>query len=191
MVAPGGAATIGGLFFGPTASFGNQTLTNTDATGATADLVVGRLNSLATAWTQAVRGGSEAAFDLALTSSGEVTVVGIFQGATTTFGPTTLPATSPGGSAFVARTAGLTLGTRRTVAAEVLWLSPNPAHAAAFLLPATEQARLVVVLDAVGRPVSQQVVPARATAAVLDLTGLTPGLYVVRCGEASGRLIVE
>jgi hypothetical protein len=33
--------------------------------------------------------------------------------------------------------------------------------------------------------------PARATSAAVDVRGLTPGFYLVRCGAATGRLVVE
>jgi hypothetical protein len=52
-------------------------------------------------------------------------------------------------------------------------------------------AREVVVLDALGRAVRRQVVPARAAAVTLSVAGLAPGLYLVRCGAATGRLVVE
>ena len=59
-------------------------------------------------------------------------------------------------------------------------------------LPApAETAAAAVLLDALGREVRRYAVPARATEALLDLGGLAPGLYLVRCGAAVGRLVVE
>ncbi|MDB5269615.1 MAG: hypothetical protein JWP58_2655 [Hymenobacter sp.] len=84
------------------------------------------------------------------------------------------------------------LATRPTPAPPALACYPNPAHAAATLrLPAATEARSVQVLDALGRPVRTYALPAHAPTALLDLTGLAPGLYGVRCGAASGRLVVE
>lgn len=47
------------------------------------------------------------------------------------------------------------------------------------------------MFDALGRPARTYPLPARATAVTLDLAGLAPGLYVVRCGPALGKLMVE
>ena len=49
----------------------------------------------------------------------------------------------------------------------------------------------VLVLDAVGRVVRRQQLAAQAAAATLDLTGLPAGVYAVRCGTATARLVVE
>jgi hypothetical protein len=57
--------------------------------------------------------------------------------------------------------------------------------------PTTTIKQPVLVLDALGREVRRQSLPARATTATLDLRGLAPGLYVVRCGAATGKLVVE
>ncbi|RYU78491.1 T9SS type A sorting domain-containing protein [Hymenobacter persicinus] len=193
-ISPNGQATVGGLFFSATAPFGPVTLTNTNPAASSADLFVARLNSAGTAWTQAVRGGginNDAVLNLSLTSTGEATVAGIYQNSTV-IGSTSLTASTLDDAFYVARTSGLTLGTHRAVAAEVLRLTPNPARtAAAFALPATPEARPVLVLDALGREVRRQVLRAGATTTTLDVTSLAPGLYVVRCGEASGRLVVE
>ena len=67
-------------------------------------------------------------------------------------------------------------------------------------LPATTQVRLtwpeatatprpVQVLDGLGHEVRRQALPATATA--LDVQGLAPGLYLVRCGAAAARLVME
>ena len=69
-------------------------------------------------------------------------------------------------------------------------------------LPATTQVRLtwpeaaaaprpVQVLDGLGREVRRQALPARATATALDVRGLAPGLYLMRCGAAAARLVME
>ena len=69
-------------------------------------------------------------------------------------------------------------------------------------LPATTQVRLtwpeatatprpVQVLDGLGREVRRLVLPVRATATALDVQGLAPGLYLVRCGAATARLVME
>jgi hypothetical protein len=71
-------------------------------------------------------------------------------------------------------------------------LAPNPARdRATLMLAARPQPTPVQVLDALGRPVRQLLLPARATSAVLDVAGLPAGLYLVRCGAATRRLRVE
>ena len=84
------------------------------------------------------------------------------------------------------------LATHPTTATTSLACYPNPARTAATLhLPPDLEAHAATLLDALGRPVRTYLLPAHATTATLDLTGLAPGLYMVRCGTASGRLVVE
>jgi hypothetical protein len=88
---------------------------------------------------------------------------------------------------------GTLLPSRPAAPSLALSCFPNPAHGRATLhLPApAATAQPVAVLDALGRPVRHYTLPARATDTTLDLTGLTPGLYVLRCGAATERLLVE
>ncbi len=74
-----------------------------------------------------------------------------------------------------------------------LALYPSPAHHTATLrLPApTATPETVQIVDALGRPVQQQTLPAHTNEAMLDLTGLAPGLYLVRVGPQTARLVVE
>ena len=83
-------------------------------------------------------------------------------------------------------------GTRAGSAALALRLYPNPAQTkATVLLPAAAVARPVLVLDAVGRTVRRQTLPAQAGSLIISLTGLPAGLYTVRCETATARLLVE
>jgi hypothetical protein len=70
---------------------------------------------------------------------------------------------------------------------------PNPAHQRVTLvLPtALTQTGTAQLYDALGREVGRQPVPAHATELMLSLTGLPPGLYLLRCGAATGQLIVD
>ena len=80
-----------------------------------------------------------------------------------------------------------TAATRVTPAA----LFPNPAHGTATLRLPAGAARLPLTLtDALGRTVRQFPAPA-GPEAVLDLRGLPAGVYLVRCGELTQRLVVE
>jgi hypothetical protein len=100
---------------------------------------------------------------------------------------------STGGDVFVGKLANaIALGSRPASLATALAAFPSPAHGQATLrLPAAPAAGQVFLVDALGRPVRTYAVPANAAAVTLDLAGLAPGLYVVRCGAASGKLVVE
>lgn len=70
--------------------------------------------------------------------------------------------------------------------------APNPASGQTVLrLPAAGQARTLLLLDAAGREVARQLVPAAATSALLPVMGLPAGLYLVRCEQLTTRLLVE
>lgn len=196
-----GNATVSGYYSTYTSTFGTLTLTNSNqyipgVTNPTAELFVARLNA-AGSWTQTIGAsgmGNDTAQHLALTSSGNPVITGAFGSSTLAFGPTVL---SNGGNNnsifFVARLDGIPTANRATTFAETFTLAPTPATTATGLTwpAATPAPRPVQVLDGLGRTVRQQVLPAHATQASLDLVGLVPGLYLVRCGTAVGRLVVE
>ncbi|MBF9222566.1 hypothetical protein [Hymenobacter ruricola] len=175
---------------GGTADFGGLTISSTGGS----DGFVGRL-SAAGQWLQAAPVGGpldDDIFLLALSPDGTATISGDYTG-TATFGPFTLTHAGPYTTPFVARLAGLVTAARAATPAEVFTLSPNPATANVRLTwpEAAATARPVLVLDNLGREVRRQELPARATAATLEVQGLAPGLYLVRCGAATGRLVVE
>jgi hypothetical protein len=190
-----GTATIAGVFRG-SAAFGATSLLSAGGN----DVFVARL-SPAGQWLQAVQGGgTDEDYAYALASSGaEVTVSGYFMGNATRFGTTTLPGSGPSIQvAYVARLSGLATATRAATPAEIFTLAPNPTgHGPAIAQvrlswpEASASPRPVQVLDGLGRPVRRLELPARATATALDVQGLAPGLYVVRCGAAVGKLVVE
>ncbi|GAB3576020.1 hypothetical protein GCM10027345_12140 [Hymenobacter daeguensis] len=161
------------------------------------DVFVVRLEAAGT-WAQAVRAGGpeeDYAQALAIDGGGNAIVAGEFD-RTATFGATTLTATNTTNQAvFVARLTGLATPTttRAAMPAEAFTLAPNPTTTQVRLgwPEAAATARPVQVLDGLGRQVRQLELPARATAAALDVQGLAPGLYLVRCGAAVGRLVVE
>ncbi len=71
-------------------------------------------------------------------------------------------------------------------------LFPNPAREQATLVvPAAAQPRTVRVLDAMGREKYRAPLPANVVAAVLETAGLAPGVYAVRVGAYTARLVVE
>lgn len=180
---------ISSLPSGGTCRFGATALTSFGATG----VFVARL-SRAGQWTDAVQAGSiqeDGAAALALDAAGGAWVAGTV-GQPARFGNIALPA-NPDVNNFVAHLTGLVTAARAATPAEVFTLSPNPATALARLTwpEATAAPRPVHVLDNLGREVRRQTLPARATSAVLDVAGLAPGLYLVRCGAAASKLVVE
>lgn len=191
-----GSVWVAGLFGSPLISFGSTTLTNPSttptppSTSLTTDVFVAQL-SPAGSWTYAAQaGGLGYDFPAAvLLAGGRVLVAGQVDTAPASFGALTLSTPNPAG--FIA---GLGGGVLSTVAGSRagLALFPNPATATTRLtLPADPAPRLVQLFDALGREVRRQPVAAHATATDLPLAGLVPGVYLVRCGLATTRLLVE
>jgi len=84
------------------------------------------------------------------------------------------------------------LASRQPAKLGPLTVSPNPVHAAAIVqLPASSEPLPLALTDALGREVRRYPVAARATEATLDLLGLPAGLYVLRYGSRSQKLLVE
>ena len=179
-VAPSGSAT--GITFGTT------TLTSVGPS----DNFVTRITPAG--WGPMLQFGS-ASYDYLTAAcalpTGGVAVVGAYYAGPIAFGSISL--NDPNGNTYVAHLAGLGLATAAPTPAARFALAPNPATGTVRLTwpEASNSARPVKLLDALGREVRRQVLPARATAATLDVAGLTPGLYVVRCGAAATRLQVE
>ncbi|UOQ72963.1 T9SS type A sorting domain-containing protein [Hymenobacter cellulosilyticus] len=94
---------------------------------------------------------------------------------------------------MVGQFSGLVTGTRAAAPAELFSLAPNPTATQARLTwpAATAAPRAVLVLDALGREMCRQTLPARTTTMELNVTGLQSGMYLVRCGAAVSRLVVE
>ena len=84
---------------------------------------------------------------------------------------------------------GTAVGLAPAVEAEAVSLYPNPATGAVRLVGAPVGP--VTVLDAVGRVVRVATIQAGQAEATLSVEGLTPGLYVVRAGQQTRRLVVE
>ncbi|MDO7884306.1 T9SS type A sorting domain-containing protein [Hymenobacter cheonanensis] len=68
-------------------------------------------------------------------------------------------------------------------------LAPNPARAKTLVTRQGYSSSILTVVDAVGRTV--RTVPASLGAVALDLTGLPPGVYVVRTANQAAKLVVE
>ena len=191
--------------FSGTVVLGGATLASSSPVTGDYNLWVGKFadtgTGVAAAWAKEA-GGSYPEYIRSLALSGTTLYVqGDTGSASLNFAPLTL--TNPyfngsyGSGGFLASLTDPTLtatatATATAAAGEVLRLFPNPAHAAATLrLPATAAPTEIALLDALGRPVRRYPVPAHATEAALDLRGLPAGLYVLRAGAASVRLVVE
>lgn len=175
---------------GGTAAFGTTTFTSFGG----GDMFLAKLSPTGS-WGQALQLGGpldDGITALAFGPSSEVTVAGFFTG-TVGLGSTSLSTGSSQSAVFAARLSGFALATPAATPAEIFTLAPNPATAQVRLTwpEASAAPRPAQVLDGLGRPVRQQVLPARATSAAVDVQGLAPGLYLVRCGTATGRLVVE
>lgn len=118
-----------------------------------------------------------------------------------TFGSSTLNGSSNGnlagnvqGDVLLAKLSNATaLPARAAAPTASLVLFPSPAHHTATLrLPAPATAETTfALLDALGRTARTVAVPASASEARLDLQGLPAGLYLVRGGGMSARLVIE
>ena len=137
--------------------------------------------------------GNDAANALSLDAEGGITVAGGCS-SPASFGGITLNGTTSNTMAYVARFASTALATHAPAAlAEAFTLAPNPTAGLVHLSwpNASAAPRPVQLFDALGREVRRQQLPARTRAATLDVAGLAPGLYVVRCGPGASRLRVE
>ena len=133
-------------------------------------------------WSSLGTGLNSGVADMAISPSGKLYAVGGFT------------ATGDGSKAmagFGIYDPAAPLATTAAQATPAAQLFPNPAHGTATLrLPATAPRQPLTLTDALGRLVRQYPAPAGAEA-VLDLRGLPAGVYVVRCGALSQRLVVE
>ncbi len=84
----------------------------------------------------------------------------------------------------------LGVGTATTSVA-VLQLTPNPARAAVRVAGLPTGATILTLVDATGRTVLRRPAPASASETTLDLTGVAPGVYTLRAGALTQRLVVE
>ena len=98
------------------------------------------------------------------------------------------------GCAYLATWSSAPLGTPSVPSETAAFtLAPNPAATLTRLTLATSPTAPlpVTVLDALGRPVRRATLEAGQTEIALDVRGLPAGLYVVRAGQQTGRLVVE
>ncbi|MBH8568778.1 hypothetical protein KB206_07790 [Microvirga sp. STS02] len=108
-------------------------------------------------------------------------------GGTVAFGPLVTTPSTGSSDVFVATlTPGSVLTAARPAAGLVLAAYPNPASGSVTLRLPVGGGQLAV-LDAVGRTVRQQALPASAGDCPVPLTGLAPGLYQLRATLGNGQ----
>lgn len=183
-----GDVYVAGQFAG-TATFGAASLT----AGGGRDVFVARLSAAGTwRWAVGATGtlNDDAATDLAVAPHQRLVVVGNFANGNITFGATTLSVASNRlvSAGFVASLEMLT-GLTDEAADHWLRLWPNPARHAVRLENAP--APCADIVDALGRSVRTFHFAQRTSDLELSLQGLVPGLYLVRCGGATRRLVIE
>jgi hypothetical protein len=185
-----GTSYIAGSF-GGTADFGHVQLHS----AGKADVVTASLDA-AGHWRWALgSGGADDDYASSVSTSGRrsVYVSGTFDGPTATFGPTILESGKPLNQftfdrGFVARVSDSALRSR----ADALTLWPNPAQRGATVWVAGLTAEQPVqVFDATGRLVVADARPAYQAQGLTLPASLAPGLYVVRCGQQTQRLVVN
>lgn len=186
---------VAGYFSSPTVSFGNTVLTN--ASQNAPDVFVAKLNDAGSTssftWAQQAGGtGIDGAYALAVSGT-SVYVAGYFSNPTANFGTTVLTNPDPNvRRGFLASLTDPTItanATGRTLAPAQLF--PNPAHGTATLrLPVGTAPAPLMLTDALGRAMRHYPAPA-SNEAVLDLSGLPAGLYLLRGVGPAQRLVVE
>jgi hypothetical protein len=186
-----GKVVITGNYSGRSILLGPFTLNSTSRTA----MFIARLNSSGV-WTQAVGAGGSSILNfispmaLAVDGNGNATVSGTF-GSTTTFGPIIIGSASGGQLAFIARLGGIISGTK-TAITETMTLAPNPVSSYATLtLTSRITARTILLFDAMGREVRRQTLPSQVATAIIDVMGLAPSIYTIKCGAAAGKLLIN
>ena len=183
-----GSVVVTGIFEGPAGgSFGSTMLTSAGAL----DVFVAKLTPTG-AWQWAIGAGgsgNDVGNGVAPDGSGGIVVTGWFFSPTITFGAITLAHPISGFDAiFLARLNGTT-GLPETPADQPqLTLTPNPARTTVQLTGAPGPT--ATLFDALGRPVGTAPITPTG-AATLDISALPAGLYLLRAGPATRRLVVE
>ncbi|GAB3874354.1 hypothetical protein GCM10028824_27470 [Hymenobacter segetis] len=194
LVARAGSVYVAGTMSG-NATFGSNTVAGAGGYDAFVTRVDDAGSSARFAWTQLAGGtGTDVASSVAV-ANGNL-YVGGYAKLPASFGTLVLSGSSSQ-NGFLSALGPAALATAPGAALPAFALSPNPAHGTATVqLPAVPGATTatLTVLDALGRPVRTLSTPTNARA-VLDLTGLAPGLYAVRVAAGSStatrRLVVE
>ena len=208
-------AATGAVTIGATAVAGTYTVTNTVAASgscgpvtATAPFTVNptparptltaTYNGTVTTLTSSAATGNQFYFNgvLIAGATGQTYVV---NGSPTTYGPYTVVVTNSFGCASPASVATVVTTTRAGIAGASLLVYPNPTPTGQLTLELSgfRSTTQLAVLDALGRVVRAETLPATTGVVrhALDLSGLAPGVYLLRLSNADGvetrRLVRE
>lgn len=177
---------VTGGYDGATTTFGAITLTQSGFQNH--DVFVAKL-SPAGSWLWATTAGGvakELGQSISLTTNNDLVVSGLFTSPVCTFGPASLIHNGSAPHLFVSRLSQ-PLGLASDARTSTVGVFPNPAHETLRLTGATGTTALL--LDARGQRVRTR--PLQQGAATFDLRGLSAGLYVVRAGNTTRRVVVE
>ena len=191
---------VGGAFSAPPGSSGqgtgSQFGTTTLFSAGGNDIVVAQLDT-AGRWLWARRAGgpdNEGAGPRRIDAQGRVHIAGSFFGPSLPLGTTTLTAAPTASytnyTTFTARLGANGPLAVRSGAAALFEVYPNPARTA-VTVAGLPPGQVVLVLDIVGRLVLRGVVPPRGALQLALPLGLPAGVYVVRAGTQTQRLVVE
>ncbi|MBO3272327.1 T9SS type A sorting domain-containing protein [Hymenobacter defluvii] len=192
VAATGSSVYLAGRYDGTTTTFGNTTLTNNGLVGTMNALVAKVIDAGSTGsfiWTQ--QGGGMADDDAsAIAISGATIYVAGSAGMMARFGSQTL-LDIPGNSqvAYLARLTEQPLAVGAPKRA-VLGIYPNPARTLARVVIPSGIA-VVQLQDVLGHVLQNVPVKPNTPEAVLSLDGLPTGVYLVRVGASTGKLLVE
>ncbi|WP_046245284.1 SBBP repeat-containing protein [Hymenobacter terrenus] len=183
-----GYLLVTGAITGPTATFGQ--LPMLASVGGT-DMVVAQLDGNGS-WQWAVAGGGpgdDYAADIASTTNGSARIAGSFEGPSCTFGSTKMTGGAKYYDYFADRSFVASVSDLTQHATDGLTLWPNPS-AGTVWATGLEPGQLVQVFDAVGRLVTSNARPAYEASGLI-LPSLSAGIYLVRCGTQTRRLIIK
>ncbi|TGE04810.1 SBBP repeat-containing protein [Hymenobacter fodinae] len=173
-----------------TIRFGETELLN----AGSSDVFVAKLAATGT-WQWAVRAGGtgyDRGTGLAPDNQGGVYITGTAGSQSVNFGPVSLAPSATAGYGFWAHVSTSTLPVTSGQASKQagLQLAPNPCQTAVRITgPSAHQA--VQFHDALGRLVLLATMPTAGPLHISLPSSLTPGLYIVRSGSLSQRLIIE
>ena len=179
---------VAGSFNSDQITVGTTTLFNAVPGSSVADAFVAKLTPAGTwQWALRVGGPGYEGCTGVVADQTNIYVCGSYNSPVIAFGTTTLSYAGNSTAGFIAGLRAPAVGVARETTAALLCLSPNPAHETVQLTGAPGPT--ATLLDALGRTV--RTVPLTAGAATLDVADLTAGLYIVRAGSATRRLVVE
>ncbi|MBC7448860.1 MAG: SBBP repeat-containing protein [Hymenobacteraceae bacterium] len=179
-----GNVYVTGVFSG-LAFFGPTTLSS----AGSGDVFVAKITPDGT-WQWVIPAGGatdDGGLGVAVQGNETMCVTGYFASYPANFGSISLPSNLGDRSIFIAHIGATGVGLPEGGTTPPFTLAPNPAHHTATLTGASGST--ATLLDGLGRTV--RTVPLSQGAATLDLRGLPAGLYVVRAGETTRRLVVE